>query len=430
MTTPLVNRSVMLWPESLQTDIDKQLIEGLASIGWQFQTSIFKKSSAASVGLAFIDLASLERSRAVLEKEKHCQWIVITAQEELKQIAKRLSLSNVYDYHHRPVDIDILSAMIGHCIGMQQLNTSEPEVHTEGPTKSLNLLYELACKVAKTDVTLLLQGPSGSGKEYLARYIHKNSARHTGPFVSLNCAGIQATLAQDELFGHEKGAFTGADQQHIGAFEQANGGTLLLDEIGDLPMELQGNFLQVLETRHIKRVGSSVQRPIDTRILAASHRNLFELVQEGHFRLDLYYRLNVITLEVPPLAARQDDILPLARRFLLEFESNHHVSKRLSSDAERQLCLHYWPGNVRELHNVITQAAILVDGDIIYAKDIQFSTPSGSGSSLKEHLERAEAEHIRSVLLAHQGNRNKAALQLGISRHTLYRRIKQLDVNA
>ena len=430
MMSSLVNRSVMLWPESLQSDVDKQLLESLESIGWQFQTRSLKKGRTASVGLAFIDLDSLVDSRAVLEKERHCQWIVITAQGHLKEVAKRLSLTNVYDYHHKPVDLDILSAMIGHCIGMQMLNTSEPEVHTEGPTKSLGLLYELACKVAKTDVTLLLQGPSGSGKEYLARYVHKHSARSTGPFVSLNCAGIQASLAQDELFGHEKGAFTGAEQQHMGAFEQANGGTLLLDEIGDLPMELQGNFLQVLESRHIKRVGSSVQRPIDTRILAASHRNLFELVQEGHFRLDLYYRLNVITLEVPPLAARQDDILPLARRFLLEFEANHHVSKQLSRDAEQQLCLHYWPGNVRELHNVITQAAILVDGDIIYAKDIQFSTSSASGSSLKEHLERAEAEYIRSVLIAHQGNRNKAALQLGISRHTLYRRIKQLEIKA
>ncbi|MBI5109147.1 MAG: sigma-54-dependent Fis family transcriptional regulator [Rhodocyclales bacterium] len=305
----------------------------------------------------------------------------------------------------------------------------------------------LASRVARTDATVMLTGESGVGKEVFARYIHEQSARSGGPFVAINCAAIPDNLLEATLFGHEKGAFTGAQVAQAGKFEQANGGTLLLDEISEMPLGLQAKLLRVLQEREVERVGGKKPVPLDIRILATSNRDMAAEVRAGHFREDLYYRLNVFPLEIPSLRERPGDIVPLARKTLAHLAAATGRAARFAAGAEQRLQTHAWPGNVRELENVVQRVLILEAGALIEAdalplpdaaatvplpeplppSGVQIAvppapTPVATGAADMKTLER---QHIQDVLARVGGSRKKAVAILGISERTLRYKLNQ-----
>jgi DNA-binding NtrC family response regulator len=295
-------------------------------------------------------------------------------------------------------------------------------------------IFQLAKKVAPKRATVLLQGESGTGKEVVARYIHSNSDRRQGPFIALNCAALPESLLESELFGHERGAFTGALTQKKGKFELANQGTILLDEVSEMPLSLQAKLLRVLQEKEIDRVGGQFAMSVDVRVLATTNRNLENEIQEGKFRADLYYRLNVIPLHLPPLRERREDILPLAKFFLQKHARiNDERPRVLSREAEEFLMMQSWPGNVRELENLMERATLLVESDTIRKEDLaDISNPSGpgscgegAGSFSTMPLKDMERKMILRALENHDGNRTHAAKVLGISVRTLRNKLHE-----
>jgi two-component system response regulator FlrC len=323
-------------------------------------------------------------------------------------------------------------------------------------------VLELARRVSATDATVLITGESGTGKEVFARFIHRHSSRASAPFVAINCAAIPENLLEATLFGYEKGAFTGASQATAGKFEQAQGGTLLLDEISEMPLTLQAKLLRVLQEREVERVGGRRPVPLDIRLLATSNRDMAAEAQAGRFREDLYYRLNVFPIELPPLRARPLDILPLAREVVARFAQGREVA--LSPEAERSLTTHRWAGNIRELENVLQRALILAQGRVIEAGDLHLPAaqavagvaagrqilpplvpsgggetpgPVGSGAAASAggafapaaaealDIKSLERRHILEALAAAGGSRRKAAARLQMSERTLRYKLAQ-----
>ncbi len=292
--------------------------------------------------------------------------------------------------------------------------------------------YELAARVAASDCTVLIAGESGTGKEVLARFIHRHSSRAASPFVAVNCAAIPENMLEATLFGYEKGAFTGAHAAHPGKFEQAQGGTLLLDEITEMPLGLQAKLLRVLQEREVERIGARGTLALDVRVLATTNRRLRAEVTAARFREDLYYRLNVFPMMLAPLRERRDDILPLAMHLLSARCGAGRRIPALSADAAHRLLTHGWPGNVRELDNVMQRALVLLDGDVIHAAHIRFENgdeaavaPVNRGQ-LSTALASAERELILEALRDGQGSRRAAAERLGISPRALRYKLAQL----
>lgn len=307
-------------------------------------------------------------------------------------------------------------------------------------------LFAVAARVAQTDATVLLTGESGVGKEVVARFIHQHSGRRDGPFVAINCAAIPDSLLEATLFGYEKGAFTGAQQAQAGKFEQAQHGSLLLDEVTEMPMGLQAKLLRVLQEREVERVGGKKPVPLDIRIIATSNREMGEAVAKGVFREDLYYRLNVFPVAIPALRQRPDDIVPIARHFIAEHGGRlGRIGVSLSAAAEEVLRAHHWPGNVRELENVVQRALILAPGDVIEAEQLNlpsrpvslFATPVLSGDEIVlkvgdkkvdnkvDNMKDLEREHILRTLSEAGGSRKLAVERLGISERTLRYKLQQ-----
>jgi two-component system response regulator HydG len=296
-------------------------------------------------------------------------------------------------------------------------------------------LFDQIRRIAPTSASVLIIGESGTGKELVARAIHKNSSRSAGPFVAINCAAIPENLLESELFGHAKGAFTDARADRKGLFQQAQGGTILLDEIGDFPLGLQAKLLRAMEQRTVRPVGGDKEIPFDARILTATNRDLEAAVEEGRYREDFYFRINVIQLDLPPLRARGTDVLLIARRLLDSFarEMNKRVTDFLPSVAER-LLNYDWPGNVRELRNVMERAVALTEFEKLIVDDLPerirnyrqstFRIDTSNPAELQT-LEAVEQQYIRRVMESVQGNRTEAARILGVDRKTLYRRLKQ-----
>jgi two-component system response regulator FlrC len=285
-------------------------------------------------------------------------------------------------------------------------------------------VQELARRVAAADVTVTLTGESGVGKEVFARYIHEHSRRRHGPLIAINCAAIPETMLEVTLFGHEKGAFTGAALAHSGKFEQADGGTLLLDEITEMAQGLQAKLLRVLQEREVERLGAATGRRVDVRVIAMSNRDLRQAVTDGVLREDIYYRLNVFPIRIPPLRERPGDIVPLAEHLIERHGAGLNPSPKLSSEAAQRLREHRWPGNVRELDNVMQRALILQHGASIEVDDLQIETAgslevSGTPPYLSTSLRASEGELILDALRAENGQRKAAALRLGISPRTL-----------
>ncbi|MBN1238760.1 MAG: sigma-54-dependent Fis family transcriptional regulator [Gammaproteobacteria bacterium] len=290
----------------------------------------------------------------------------------------------------------------------------------------------VARRVAESDVTVMLTGESGVGKEVFARFIHQHSSRRRHPFVALNCAAIPDTLLEATLFGHEKGAFTGAGDARAGKFEQAEGGTLLLDEVTEMPLGLQAKLLRVLQEREVERLGAAGGRRIDVRVIATSNRDLRKAVTDGVLREDLYYRLNVFPLHVPPLRDRRGDILPLARCLLRRHVGAGRVLPEPTQAAAERLAAHAWPGNVRELDNVMQRALVLQRGNVIGLDDIRLedgapAAPAAAGvSELGSALRVSESELILDALRAERGRKKAAAERLGISPRTLRYKLARL----
>jgi DNA-binding NtrC family response regulator len=291
-------------------------------------------------------------------------------------------------------------------------------------------LLDLAHRVAEVDSTLLITGESGAGKERIARLVHAESRRAGGPFLAINCGAVPETLLESELFGHVRGAFTGATQDRAGLFEAAQGGTLFLDEIGEVAPAMQVKLLRALQEREVRRVGENRIRRVDVRVLAATNRDLLAEVHSARFRQDLYYRLRVIELKVPPLRERREDILPLARHFLGESaRRTGREAAGFTPEAAERLIHYPWPGNVRELENAIEHAVVLAQSRRIGSADLPEEVGrAGSGMPAPgdaRSLEQVEREHILAVLDALRGNKVQAAARLGIGTATLYRKLKE-----
>jgi DNA-binding NtrC family response regulator len=303
-------------------------------------------------------------------------------------------------------------------------------------------VFEMIQKVAETDLTVLIRGASGTGKELVAQALHQHSPRKSQPFVAVNCAAISRELVESELFGHEKGAFTGADARRAGRFEAADGGTVFLDEIGDMAPETQAKVLRVLQERSLERVGGTQPIEVDVRVVAATHRDLETEVKEGRFREDLYYRLKVVDLDLPPLRERTEDLPSLAQRFLEQVaERLGREKKMLSDEALARLIRHPWPGNVRELRNVIEQAAVLTSGESIEEADLNLSGEMDGGADQLAHhgdvpfsdakkqvVEDFERSFLLRALRDNDGNISRTAEAIGMVRQSLQQKIRELEL--
>ncbi|MDP5293449.1 sigma-54 dependent transcriptional regulator [Oceanimonas sp. CHS3-5] len=389
------------------------------------------------VALAHIgELDDEQRSdfERLVENAPPLNWIALIEPEHLNNGAtSELIYDYFFDYYTLPLKdkAPYLCATLGHAWGLGRLRDKEDELRRYreecqmvGASPAIRLVFSQIRKVAGVDATVLITGSSGTGKELIARAIHQRSHRSKGPFVALNCGALPENLIQAELFGHEKGAFTGAHCRKMGRIEAASGGTLFLDEIGDLPLSLQVNLLRFLQEETIERLGGHETLYIDARVIAATHRNLEEEVREGGFREDLYYRLNVLSIEVPDLKEREGDIELLANFFFRKFtEGRHHKVRGFSRRAMAAMNGHDWPGNVREMINRVRKAIVMSDHRLITAADLGLEQGSDSQSvpTLEEARNQAERQAIRRSLKKAGNNVSSAAKLLGVSRVTLYR---------
>jgi DNA-binding NtrC family response regulator len=352
----------------------------------------------------------------------------------------RLVTASFLDFHTLPLDPRRLAITLGHCYGMAMARLEfrpedRPVGHygMVGDSPPMRDLYAKLARVTQADAPVLVLGESGTGKELVARAIHQHSDRARGPFVPVNCGGLPGTLVQSELFGHEKGAFTGAYQRKAGSIEAASGGVIFLDEIGDLPLDLQANLLRFLQEKTIVRLGSSQRIPIDVRVIAATHVNLQEAVGNNQFREDLYYRLNVLHLHVPPLRERPDDIQPLALECVRTFNRQRHSAAcGFRADAIRVMRQYHWPGNVRELFNRVQRALVMCEHRLIGPADLGLQHVLNHRPSLTLHKARAAIEEnvIRLTLQKHANNVSMAARELDVSRVTLYRLIEKFKLRS
>ena len=361
--------------------------------------------------------------------------LLITAYADLRQAVAAMKIG-ADDYLAKPLDLDELETVIFDSIGRP-----EEEPRTGGRTipelpgdfvcrsPAMRRVVETVAVVAPSDVPVLVMGESGVGKEVVAQLIHDWSPRSDGPLVAANCAGLPESLVESEMFGHTKGAFTGAGEARKGFFRAAHGGTLLLDEIGELPLHLQPKLLRALESGQITPVGSEVPVDVDTRLVAATNRDLGEAVKDGQFRDDLYYRINVVELTVPPLGERREDILPLARHFAVKFAG---TPVRLSPQATQCLLAYGWPGNVRELRNAVQRACLLCRGDVILPEHLPPTiaagiSPDGESDTSAGRLSQVERATIIATLAECKQNRTQAAKKLGISRRALIYKLRVIE---
>ena len=378
----------------------------------------------------------------ILEIEPHTKVIVVTGNDD-RDVALRAVSLGAYDFYQKPVDPDVLALIVDRASRLYDLEAENRRLLADRSSSVLdgivyasNSMLE-ACRmverVGPTDVTTLLYGESGTGKELFARALHDLSARKDGPFVAVNCAAIPETLLESELFGYEKGAFTGAVKQNQGKIEFANGGTFFLDEIGDMPMSLQAKMLRFLQEHQVERLGGHDSVPVDVRVVCATHHDLGECIKAGTFREDLYYRVSEIVIRIPSLRDREGDRILLARTFLEKYAGEHGRNFRgFSGKASELIEVYDWPGNVRELENRVKRAVVLADGKTIGVSDLglQDKEDVAQGLDLREAREDAESKVIRRALDIHNYNMSRTADALGVSRPSLYSLMKKLGIES
>ena len=380
--------------------------------------------------------AGVEEGFAILDDivNEHGQTkvIIITGRGE-KEHAMRAVEKGAYDFFYKPIQMDELRIVLGRAFHLAKLEREQIALKKRlggsafegmlGTSQKMQGIFSVTRKVATTDAPVLIMGESGTGKELVAAAIHRLSIRQQNPFIVINCGAIPENLLESELFGHEKGAFTGAHIQRKGRFEMADGGTLFLDEIGELPMTLQVKLLRFLQERMVERVGGREQIEVDTRVIAATNRDLKEAMQAGNFREDLYYRLGVIFISIPPLRDRNGDALLMAKAFMERYaDENRKKIKGFTIDAIDATEQYTWPGNVRELENRIKRAVIMSDGQKLTPEDLELTAPHAryETMTMKDAREALERELIIKAKIRNSDNLTRAATELGISRPTLY----------
>jgi len=393
---------------------------------------------AQPVGLVITDVQMPNMTGLVLLHEIKSRWphvpvLLMTAYGVISQAVEAMR-EGACDYLAKPFEVSELLARVAQWMLPATVGNDHVMAVTDDPATSA--LYAMALKVAVTPATVMITGESGTGKEVLAKFIHQQSTRTDKPFVAVNCAAIPDNLLEATMFGYEKGAFTGAVQAQAGKFEQAQGGTLLLDEISEMPLALQAKLLRVLQEREVERVGGNKAIALDVRILATSNRDMKDEVAKNHFREDLYYRLNVFPLHIAPLRERLQDIMPLANHFLKAMASSmDRNGLQFSPGAEQALLQYAWPGNAREMENVVQRAVILATGDTIAVEHLHLPSAAGMTAPLIETaaeteqnsgngLKSLEKAHIMNVLASVHGSRKLAAQKLGMSERTLRHKLQ------
>ncbi|MET4729992.1 DNA-binding NtrC family response regulator [Lysobacter enzymogenes] len=384
--------------------------------------------------------------RAIRARHPDLPIILLTAWTHL-DIAVDLAKAGAADYLAKPWDDQKLLASVENLLELGDSAREVNRLHEQRrrarreldarydlrglvfASEPMTRVVELACHVARADVPVMILGPNGAGKEKIAEIVQANSSVAAGPFVTLNCGALPTELIEAELFGADAGAYTGANKMREGKFEAADGGTLFLDEIGNLPPAGQMKLLRVLETGRFERLGSNRERQVKVRVISATNADLAAMIRDGRFREDLYYRLNTIQIELPPLGERRDDVLPLARHFLADNPLG--ASKRLGEDAERALLAHAWPGNVRELRNTLQRAALLARGDAIAAADLGLPAASAASVAVAAAAhsgDEPDRAAIEAAIERAGGVLAQAAGELGLSRQALYRRLDRLGI--
>jgi DNA-binding NtrC family response regulator len=391
------------------------------------------------------DLSGLEVLEAVRAASPEAAVVIVTAYGTIETAVGAVK-AGAADYLTKPLNLDDLLHRVHRVRERQRLVAENRELRealsgrhrVEGIIADSGQMQEvlsLVRRVAPSDATVLIRGESGTGKELIARALHYASPRAAGPLVKVNCAALAESLLETELFGHEKGAFTGAVASRKGRFELADGGSLFLDEIGDLPAQVQVKLLRVLQEREFERVGSSRPIKVDVRLLAATHRNLEALVREGRFREDLYYRINVVTIMLPPLRERREDLAPLIEHFLRAFaEKNGKTVRGLTREARDALLRYDYPGNIRELENLIERAVVLTRDDVIGVEDLPLTLEaaapeSGEKAGLLAAVEGLERRMIREALAKADGTQTRAAELLGISERVLRYKLRKYGLS-
>jgi DNA-binding NtrC family response regulator len=393
--------------------------------------------------LVLPDIDGIEVMTRIRKLDAHVPVMIMTAYGSVDSSVRAMQ-AGAYDYITKPLDLDDLQSKLARAAETHRLRTRVNEL-THGEHNPYRLdgqvaedpaskaLMDQVRSLAATNATVLIEGESGTGKEVIARGLHAESPRANGPFVVINCGAFPESLLESELFGHEKGAFTGALRQHRGAFERADGGTLFLDEIGDAPASVQVKLLRVLEDRVVTRLGAQESFTVDVRLVSATNRSLVDRVNEGEFREDLLYRLRVVNVVVPPLRARPGDIRPLTDRFVAMAcrEHGRHVAA-IAPEVYTTLERRPWPGNVRQLRNVLESSVVMMHGQVLTVADLQMPDMAsrnvdGDALRIPAHmtLHELEREALRQALERNRGNRTATADQLGIARRTIQRKIKE-----
>jgi len=430
--------------------VRESLVRWFTQDGYEAEASSSGKEALAELGRHRYDVVvtdirmpgmdGLELQRRIHEVDSRVAVILITAYASVPTAVQGLK-EGAYDYVTKPFDPGELSRVVQKaCAAVQlkaenvrlreRLSASVPEL-VMGPSSAMKRVLELVEAVAATDATVLIRGESGTGKELVAKLIHAKSQRCFGPWVAVNCGALAEGVLESELFGHEKGSFTGAVARRKGKLELADGGTLLLDEIGEISSKVQIDLLRALEDKKITRVGGSQEIPIDFRVICATNRDLDQAVREGGFREDLYYRINVFAIEIPPLRERPEDILPIAEHFLAKFAES--MARRVSGfapAAREQLARYPWPGNVRELANAVERALVVCRSGAILPEHLPISAGSIviESEDPRASLRELEHRHIEKVLVAEHFNISHAAKLLGIDRVTLYNKMRRYGI--
>ena len=452
----------------LVLDDERRMVEILAMVlsreGYEVHSFVDSALALAALGSGGFDLlltdlkmpgldglSMLQRARQL---DPALPVILMTAYASVPT-AVRAMREGAFDYLQKPFDNEELKALVRRALDITKLTRENRYLRAElrsryaldgeqviAESPALREVFAIVRRAAASRATVLVTGESGTGKELVARALHYYSDRVGGPFVAVNCKALAEGLIESELFGHEKGAFTGANNSRSGLFERAHQGTLFLDEIGEVSPNFQAKLLRVLQEREVQRVGSDAQRPVDVRLVAATNRDLQGEVAAGRFREDLYFRLSVIPVHLPPLRERRADILPLAQHFLRRYSTE--LSRRVRGfvpEVEQYFLSHGWPGNVRELENTIERGVVMASGDLVGLGDLLLRSPgtprasdsgaaAGDSSSdadltLQALLDRATRDHLRGVLATARGVRSDAARLLGVDRTTLYRLMKK-----
>ncbi len=443
----------------LVVDDEKETCEllemGLVRHGFKVTTSANAESALELVATQDFDvvltdlsmpgMSGLDLCERVLGTRPNMPVVVITGQGSLETAIGAIRVG-AYDFITKPVDLKLLFLSVSRAVQHRRLQDEvkrlreavaegDAESQIVGQSAAMRKVYELIGRVGESDASVLIHGETGTGKELIARGIHLRSRRKDGPFVAINCAAVPHSLLESELFGHARGAFTDAKSQRTGLFVQANGGTLFLDEIGELPLDVQPKLLRALQERKVRPVGANQEIPFDARIVAATNRNLEDEVYEKRFREDLYYRINVVKIDVPPLRERGGDVLHLAQHFLKEFSKrNEKPTLELSTTGAEKLMAYNWPGNVRELENCMEHAVALARFDQITVEDLpekirayraeRFVVAANDPTEIVT-MDELERRYILRVLALVGGNKSRAAQVLGFDRRTLYRKLER-----